>query len=76
MEELVVEVRPVVLTDYALARRIMQLDQLAQEALAAGAINEQELRRWQASLDRSASMDGFFTTANVATVAGRKPQNG
>jgi ubiquinone/menaquinone biosynthesis C-methylase UbiE len=76
LEEPIVEVWPVVLTDHALARRIMQLDQIAQEAQAASVLDEPELQRWQASLDRSASMDGFFASVNGVTVAGRKPRIG
>ncbi len=73
LEEPVVEVRPVVLTDYGLARRVVQLDQIAEEAQAAGALDDEEMRRWQASLGRSASVDGFFASANIVTVAGRRP---
>ncbi len=73
LEDLVVEVWPVSVTDYALARRIMRLDQVAQEAQAAGVISERELERWQASVERSASIDAFFASVNVVAVAGRKP---
>ena len=51
----------------------MRLDQMAQEAQAAGVIDQDEFNRWQASLERSAAMDGFFTNTNVVALAGRKP---
>ena len=72
LQEITIEVYPVFLTDYALARKLMQLDQIAQEAQAAGVIDRDEFMRWQASLERSAAIDGFFTNTNVVTLAGRK----
>jgi hypothetical protein len=63
----------VFVTDYALARKLMRLDQMAQEAQAAGVIDQDEFIRWQASLERSAAIDGFFANTNVVTLAGRNP---
>ncbi len=73
LQELTLVVLPVVLTDCALARKMLRLDHIAQEAQAAGVIDADELGRWQASLDRSASTDGFFASTNGVTLAGRKP---
>jgi hypothetical protein len=72
LQDISIEVWPVTLTDYALARRMGRLDQIEQEALAAGVIDEEESRRWQTSLRRAASMDGFLSSTNGITVAGRK----
>jgi hypothetical protein len=73
LQEVTVEVYPVFLTDYPLARKIMQLDQMAQEAQAAGVIDQDEFMQWQASLERSAAIGGFFTNTNIVTLAGHKP---
>jgi ubiquinone/menaquinone biosynthesis C-methylase UbiE len=72
LQDISIEVRPVFETDYALARRMMRLDQIEQEALAAGVIDEDESRRWQASLQRGTAQTGFFVSVNGVTVAGRK----
>jgi SAM-dependent methyltransferase len=42
LQQISVEVCPVFLTDYGLARKILRLDQMEGEALAAGAINDSE----------------------------------
>lgn len=73
LEELSIEVWPVVVTDYALARRVGRLDHIEQEALAAGVINEDESNRWRASLRRAGATNGFFSSTNGVIVAGRKP---
>ncbi len=71
LQDISIEAWPVTLTDYALARRMGRLDQIEQEALAAGVIDEGESSRWQASLRRAAA-NGFFSSTNGITVAGRK----
>jgi len=73
LREITVEVYAVFLTDYPLARKLMRFDQMAQEAQAAGVIDQDEFKRWQASLERSAAIDGFFANTNVVALAGRKP---
>lgn len=73
LQGLVMEVVPIVMTDCALARRMLRLDQIAEAARAAGAFDEHELSRWQASLARAASADSFFASTNGVTLAGRKP---
>jgi SAM-dependent methyltransferase len=73
LQDLSIEVWPVFLTDYAMARRIVRLDDVETEALAAGVIDESESRRWQASLQRASALNGFFVSVNGVTVAGRKP---
>jgi SAM-dependent methyltransferase len=72
-EDLTVEVWPVLHTDYGLARRMLRLDRIAAEALAEGAIDRDELGRWEASLARAAASGGFFACLNAVMVAGRKP---
>jgi ubiquinone/menaquinone biosynthesis C-methylase UbiE len=72
LRDISIDVWPVLITDYALARRIARLDQIEREALAAGVIDEAQAGRWRASLERAASIDGFFASTNGVTVAGRK----
>jgi hypothetical protein len=73
LQDISVEVWPAFLTDYALARRLMRLDQIEQEALAAGVVDEGESKRWRSSLERAAALDGFFVSVTGVMVAGRKP---
>ena len=72
LQQLSIEVWPVLLTDYDLARKIVRLDELEREALVAGAIDENEAKRWRASLARGAAQNGFFASANGVMVAGRR----
>ena len=72
LQDIHVDVQPVFLTDVALARQVARLDQIAREALAAGVIDTEESRRWEASLARAAADGGFFACANAVTVSGRK----
>jgi hypothetical protein len=73
LDDLSIDVWPVFLTDYAMARRIMRLDDIETEALAAGVIDQAESRRWQASLQRASALNSFFVSVNGVTLAGRKP---
>lgn len=72
LQEIRVEVWPVFLTDYGLARKILRLDHMEREALAAGAIDDSEAKRWRASLARGDAQNGFFASTNIVTVGGRK----
>ena len=73
LRDIHIDVQSVFLTDVALARQVVRLDQIAREALAAGVIDDAELRRWEASLNRAAVTGGFFACANAVMVSGRKP---
>ena len=42
VQDITIDVWPVFVTEYALARRLMRLDQIEQEALTAGVIDEDE----------------------------------
>ncbi len=68
-----IDVQPVFVTNVALARQLIGLDQIAIEAQAAGVIDAEESRRWEASLNRAAVTGGFFAGANAVMVSGRKP---
>jgi SAM-dependent methyltransferase len=73
LEEIALEVWPVFQTDPANSRRLMRLDQIADEALAAGAIDADERRRWDESLARAAACGSLFTCTNAVVAAGRRP---
>jgi ubiquinone/menaquinone biosynthesis C-methylase UbiE len=66
------EVLPVAITNYALARQSTLAERIEQEALKAGVINSEELRRWQAGLERADSEGVYFSSVNVMLFAGRK----
>jgi len=72
LQDVRVEAQPVIVTDYAVARRVSRLDQIEQEARQAGVFDEGDSRRWRASLQRAAALDGFFCSVNGVTVSGRK----
>ena len=66
------EAFPVATPNYALARQATQAEKIEQEALLAGAINGEELHRWQTSLKQAESDGIFFCSVNVWLFAGRK----
>jgi SAM-dependent methyltransferase len=72
LQDIHVEAQPIIVTDYELARRVSRLDQIEQEALRAGVFDENDSRRWRASLQRAAALGGFFCSVNGVTVSGRK----
>jgi hypothetical protein len=65
-----VEVLPYQITNYALCREIIVLDRREQEALAAGAIRQDELDRWHEDLEALDHNGGFFASFNLVLVAG------
>lgn len=72
LQHLEVIVQAVFLTDIALARQILRLDQIGTEALAAGVIDSGESRRWQASITRATASGNFFASVNAVMVAGQR----
>src|SRR5215472_551025 len=72
LQDVHVEGQPVIVTDYALARRVSRLDEIEQEALKAGVFDESDSLHWRASLQRAAALGGFFSSVNGVTVSGRK----
>lgn len=65
-----VEVLPYQITNYALCREVIVLDRREQEALAAGAIRQDELDRWHEDLEALDRDGGFFVSFNLVLVAG------
>ena len=68
-----IDVQPVFMTDVALARQFIGLDRITIEATAAGVIDAEESRRWEASLNRAAQSGGFFAGANAVMVSASRP---
>jgi ubiquinone/menaquinone biosynthesis C-methylase UbiE len=68
-----IEIIPVHVTRYAIARQIGCFDIVEHAALQAGIITPDELSRWRSNLERADAQDMFFASASVVIVAGRKP---
>jgi ubiquinone/menaquinone biosynthesis C-methylase UbiE len=73
IEDISIEIVPAYVTRYELARQLGRLDIAEPEALQAGIITQEELRRWRSSLERADADGTFFASASVVLVAGRKP---
>ncbi|HEY0604053.1 MAG TPA: methyltransferase domain-containing protein [Herpetosiphonaceae bacterium] len=71
--DVAVELFPIPVTNYELARYLVRLDASEQEALTAGLITEVELERWQSSLHQAAAENIFFGSVSMIIASGRKP---
>ena len=71
LTHLQIEVQPVYLTDYRIARHALIFDITEREALHAGVITQEELDRWQASLEAAAAAARFFCSVAGVLIAGR-----
>jgi ubiquinone/menaquinone biosynthesis C-methylase UbiE len=72
LQDLSIEILPTFVTSYALARRLLVLDRPEGEAIAAGIVTEEEVERWQKSLERAEAQGAFFCSVNMVLVGGRK----
>ena len=70
--DVTIELVPVAITNYALARQVGQLDAVERHALRSAAITPDELRRWHAQLEEADHDDAFFASASLFIAAGRK----
>jgi ubiquinone/menaquinone biosynthesis C-methylase UbiE len=70
LADISVEIFPVFLTDYAVARQVVALDKVEALALEAGAVTAEELRRWRAGLEQAEADGCFFGSLSVVLVAG------
>jgi len=70
--DITVEVHPQVITNYAVGRRIVLLDEVETRAMDAGVLSEGELQRWHQSLEQAESEGTYFHSLNMVMVAGRK----
>lgn len=71
--DVAVELFPIPVINYELARYLVRLDASEQEALKAGLISEAELERWQSSLQQAAAEGSFFGSVSMIIASGRKP---
>jgi ubiquinone/menaquinone biosynthesis C-methylase UbiE len=67
-----IEVLPVAILNYNLARQTTQAERVEEEALKAGVVKAKELYRWQASLQQADSEGIYFSSVNIIMLAGRK----
>lgn len=67
-----VEISPQPFLSYELVR-MGWLEPVEREALAAGAITDEELARWRRNLEANAAAGGFFASLNHVLVAGDVP---
>ena len=72
LAEVSFEVVPIVVTHYALARQIWDLDSLRVEALAANVISADELRRLEMGFEEADADGVFFGYGCMILVAGRR----
>jgi ubiquinone/menaquinone biosynthesis C-methylase UbiE len=71
--DIAVELFPHYLTAYQLARQIFLLDQVEPVAFATDLITQDELHRWQTSLEQADRDELFFASFSMVLVAGRNP---
>ena len=72
LTDIEIEIFPLFSTDYLLTRYIALLDKTENEAIIAGIITDEELKRWHHNLER-ANKDGvFFSSIIMMLIAGRK----
>ena len=72
LTDITVELRPIFITNYALARFAALWDDREQMAVATGTFTRDEMNRLQRSFERAAANDTFFTSIMLILVAGRK----
>jgi hypothetical protein len=70
-----VEIRPLYFTNYTQFRYGTQMDIIEREALSAGLVTEEELKRWQLYLEEAETAGTFFAQAAAVLVAGRKAES-
>ncbi len=69
--EISMEMFPLILTDYSLARDIGEMDEDEKEAVKAGVVTEDEIRRWRSDLEQADTEGMFFTSCSMILAAGR-----
>lgn len=72
LADIVVEIFPLFSTEYMLTRYIALLDKTEKEAISAGIITDEELKRWHNNLERSNEEGIFFCSVIMVLIAGRK----
>jgi len=73
LADIAIECFPIYVTDYVLGRYKAVMDEIEKEAIAAGVVTKEELRKMHEKLWRADKKGTFFGYAVAITVAGRKP---
>lgn len=73
LEEVDFDVSAALLGDLRRARYFLKMDDLEARACRAGAVTEEEVRRFRASLEELDALGATYIVANQVTVGGRKP---
>jgi SAM-dependent methyltransferase len=73
LSDIHIELRPIYLTSYPVAREEAMLDRLEREAVAAGIATLAEIHDWQDTLMRADADGHFFASVCLTLAAGRKP---
>lgn len=73
LDEVDLEIVPVLYTDYPVARQLGRWDAIEHIALELNLLNRDELEHLRASCERASEGGGFFMHVNMVMVAGRKP---
>jgi ubiquinone/menaquinone biosynthesis C-methylase UbiE len=66
------EAFPLIVTNYALSRQIVGMDEVEKEAIAKNIITEDELRRFQTNLEQADTEGVYFSYGCMILVAGQK----
>jgi ubiquinone/menaquinone biosynthesis C-methylase UbiE len=76
LEDIKVQMLPVIVTDYDLAGYFIQASELEEQALREGLLTEQALTAWHEDIDRleQESNGSGFASINVMIVRGHKPE--
>ena len=72
LADITIEIFPLFSTDYTLTRYIALLDEIETEAVVAGAITKEELKRWHKNLEQANEKGIFFSSVIMVIIAGRK----
>ncbi len=72
LDEIDLEIVPVVYADYAMARELGRWDTIERIALELDLLNEQEIQHLRASCKRADEQGGFLLHVNMVMVSGRK----
>ncbi len=65
---------PVMFNNLAMYRRMFRLDEVASKALEVGMVQQDELQRFETSLEEAERAGAFFSYFSMITVVGRKPE--
>ena len=71
--DVAVHLEPFVTHDLPQALFVFKMDSVQEEAVADGAVTEQQVNQFRASLDQAYDKDSFYSCWSMLNVVGRKP---